>query len=381
MPSARVELVIYDTSDDDGLGSQLESWSGDSRLVYHHTPASGAMADDFDAALCHATGEYVCFLGDDDGINPEAVAVLEWASAEGVDAVWNRPLADYYWPDVAVHPRLMPFAGNLYVRPFCGGLTYHDAECEMRRCVRRAAQRYYETGLPRVYHGFVKRRCLEEVRARTGAYFKGLSPDVYGALAVANFTTRLCSVDYPLIMGGTSAWSGAGSSSARKHKGRLEDAPLLKGKQDYHWSDVVPRFYSVQTVWADSALAALREVGREDLVAEFNLPLLMALCVSHHPDYLGATLRAFPHTCRALGVAMPYGAAMVLGSALADLTPKLIRRVRRRLGRAPVGPSPAATALADAPAALAALLSHIRASGVSIALSGSACVLHTGVAR
>jgi hypothetical protein len=42
----------------------------------------------------------------------------------------------------------------------------------------------------------------------------------------------------------------------------------------------VPSVYCVETIWADSAIAALKSMGQNDLIEQINLPRLCATCIN-----------------------------------------------------------------------------------------------------
>ena len=70
----------------------------------------------------------------------------------------------------------------------------------------------------------------------------------------------------------------------RMHKGDLWSDPHMLNFQQEHWPAEVPEFFSVETVWAQASLAALRRAGGADL-SRFNLARLYSLLLLHHPDH------------------------------------------------------------------------------------------------
>ncbi len=147
-----------------------------------------------------------------------------------------------------------------------------NGNVQMRTCW---GQDYLQTNLPKVYHGLIRKKCLDQVKERTGAYFKGLSPDIFSSLAAANFTKRICSLDYPLTI------SGSCTRSAARGTALLEGIPAVFAthpncvvRKDYQWSDLIPKFYSVETIWAESAVVAFKECARFDILEEFDVRLL-----------------------------------------------------------------------------------------------------------
>jgi hypothetical protein len=175
------------------------------------------------------------------------------------------------------------------------------------------------------------------VKRLTGEYFKGLSPDIFGAPAVSYFVTRMCAIDYPLTIGGTSFLSAAGDSAAGKHKGRFEDAPQLRDRSDYQWDELIPRFFSVRTIWAESAVVALRATGRRDLLKKFNLPLLYAECVIFHLDYARVIVSNMPRAFRSMGKGTLRGSAEFLFYAASILIKRamnsLVYRIKTRFSK------------------------------------------------
>jgi hypothetical protein len=291
IPDPDLELVIQDSSDTRALERYLIEKINDPRLRYHYSTPPMSGVENFNAAAELATGEYVTFIGDDDGVNPEIMAAVRWMKSEQLDALSPTTCAHYSWPDLVSRHFGKRHASCLYVWRFTGKRYFPDVETEMRRCVRGAGQ---EIGyLPKVYTGIVRKACIDQVKERTGVYFGGASPDIFGALAVANFIQRYCIVDYPLLLAGGSGKSTAGDSAKGKHIGRLEDIPHLKPEVVRNWPGVIPRFYSVETVRAQAALAALEAMGRYDLICQFNVPLLHALCALAHHDYLPLILRNY----------------------------------------------------------------------------------------
>lgn len=285
LTGSRLEVVIQDSSD----GDDVRRWAGgllrDPRIRYFRTAGSPGMCENFNAGVTNARGEYVCVIGDDDGISPSLERIAAWACRKNIDCVTAGFVCWYYWPDVAGAACLANAAGRLFVRPFSGRVSFLDPKRGMRSCADRGGQDYLILPLPKLYHGLVRRRVLERVKQRTGHYFGGLSPDIYSALTLAEVAESVAEVDFPLTLNGTSRRSGAGQSSAGEHVGPLNSAPQLRGRDDYPWPREVPGFYSVQTIWAESAMTAFRELGRQDLVGCFNVGALAASCARRTPRY------------------------------------------------------------------------------------------------
>ena len=299
MSSDLFELVVQDNSDNNKLEDHLNKIYLDSRLSYSHTREHLDVIANFNKALSLAKGEYITFIGDDDGVNPEIIEAAMWAKSNDIDALTPYLVADYLWPDLRQKYYGAKFSGGLKIKDFSGLISFPDVENGMIDCAQRGAQNLVNfVGLPKLYYGIVKKDCLEKVRKKTGTYFPGVSPDMSGAMAVASFVRRMCAIDYPLFVPGSSSKSTAGISAEKKHFGRLQDQLHLPHGCWDNWPAIVPAFYAVQTVWAQSAVRALEATGREDILAKFNIPLLHAMCAVFNPYFMAFTIRSYLNSLR-----------------------------------------------------------------------------------
>ncbi len=282
------ELVVQDNSGSRELEEYIRNNINDTRLRYNYTPTPLSFVDNFDAAARLASGKYLCIIGDDDGVNPEIIEATRWADINNIDALKPTVSVIYLWPESGVPSTFFTKVssnGVLMINQFSGRSTKHDPEIEMRKVVQNGGLKYLETEIPRLYHGIVRRECLNKVREKTGAFFGGLSPDIYAAMTIANFAKNVVSIDYPLTIAGVCKSSGSAKSVKGEHVGNLKDAPHFQNRGPYKWADIIPRFYSVETIWADSTVAALKALERDDLLRDFNIPFLAAQCIIAYPKY------------------------------------------------------------------------------------------------
>jgi len=335
VPGPRMELVVQDNSDD----GELEEFAGtlhDPRVKYNRDRDKVDANRNFERGAELATGRYITFLGDDDGVNPELLDAVSWCDAMGIEAIVTSRPAQYRWPDHRYRYYGSAFSGSLELSAFTGTVAWPDPDEELRSCARAAGGS--AARLPRVYYGAVKRSSFDAVRDRTGTYFPGPSPDLSSAVALGTVVKRICWVDYPLFVPGASGRSMAGLGSVKKHIGRLEDWPHVPAKAVRDWSPLVPRFFGGPTIWGEDVVQALKAAGREDLLAEFNIPLLHAICAVFHPKEISITLRNF---YRALGQARKgrlRGTMEFLGSCVSIFIlrcRKLVERIRWDSARPP----------------------------------------------
>lgn len=275
--SEKVQIVIQDNSDEDSLAKFVEKWNGSNRIKYNYTSENLSFVANFSQAVALANGYYVCMIGDDDGINPEIEKFVEWAIDNGLEAVNPSIKLNYIWPDskIAYYKK---DNGNLTIVDFTSTMQYYDTKSELLKLLNSGCQNYLQYKLVKIYHGIVKKEALDKVKAITGHYFGGLSPDIYSSVALSFVIDKVLMVDYPLTIPGVCFKSGSGQSSTGRHDGKLSEAPHFKGHESYVWSTKVPSFYSVETIWADSALAALHEMREKEFSKRFNVFSITAYC-------------------------------------------------------------------------------------------------------
>ncbi len=317
LPSADLEIVVQDNSADDALGRALSVADADARVRYEYIAAPLSVVENCDRGVDRARGEYVTLLGDDDGVAPGLLEGARWAAGQGLDALTPGCLAWYMWPDVRFKHHGSGSAGRLTVRPYTGGCVERDARAGVRRSAHNAFQDLvHSVELPKLYYGLVRSACLAALHAETGTYFPGVSPDMAVAVGVSKYVKRFMSLDYPLFVPGSSARSNAGAQAAKRHVGRLEDQPHLPRDCVSTWPIEVPAVFAIQTVWAQSALSALRRTGRPEEIAHFDMGLLHAMCGVLNQGYWGPTLDNYGRALRATGTGRVRGAA-ALGSGVA----------------------------------------------------------------
>jgi hypothetical protein len=285
-----LEVVVTDTSPEPELQRLLgeQGLLSDPRLRYVRPAERLDMTGNHNAALGLASGEYVCLIGDDDTISPDALLAARWAASHDMEVIAPNVVANYVWPDFRSRWFGSRHSSRLYFAREMGAATVHRADEALDKALRAAVQG--TDGLPKIYHGLVRRSLLDKLRERSGAFFHGSSPDVSGAVGLAACGHRFLVVDFPLTIPGASGGSNTGRSALNQHKGKLEAEDQTKGFREKGWSPGVPRFFSVETVWAHAALETLSRMLPE-AVARYGFVRLIALCRLRHAEY-GAEIEA-----------------------------------------------------------------------------------------
>ena len=101
-----LEIIVSDNASVDNT-KEIVSQFSDSRIKYINTGTRLGMSENWEFALGHVTGEYVMYLGDDDGLLPNSCFdVAQVINKTGCEAlVWNKP--SYLWPSILDSPCLI----------------------------------------------------------------------------------------------------------------------------------------------------------------------------------------------------------------------------------------------------------------------------------
>lgn len=274
----RVEVVIEDNSDSPSACRSLVEELGWPHVSLRHSHESRSQTDNSEAALARATGQYVCFIGDDDCITRSLVELVDTCSASGIEAI-NFRGSHFYWPDVVFKKHSYP-ALSIYTGP--STLQRKGTREALRACLSAGAADV--RSLPHVYHGVVSRRLLDAVRAGSTRVFPGPSPDMASAVSLSLAARHFYTCDLPVFLDGVGYHSAGGRGARGEHKARLEEVDQLPVHVSADWEPRIPRIWLGPTIWAQSCVTALRSSGREDLVGEVNWIRLYARILAFHPD-------------------------------------------------------------------------------------------------
>lgn len=278
----KLQLVIQDNSNTQELEKSLEIIDAD--IKYHFHPGELSFVDNFNEALSLADGEYICMIGDDDGVLPDIMDVVRMAVKERYDAVIPGLNSVYCWPSDK------PFIKNAEGGYLC--LSYLknekvDIECRegLKKLMEKAGQNYQSLELPRLYHGIVSREAINRVKEKNGVFFKGLTPDIYMTVALCFVCSKVCRISYPVTVSGICPRSGSSDSATGKHTGRLQDAPHFRGHVSYTWDPKAPEIYSVESIWAETAMQALHDFDAETYYQMFRVDILDGICLQKYPQF------------------------------------------------------------------------------------------------
>lgn len=324
----RTQIVVQDNSDDQSLRERIKELDTE-QITYNYSSETLSFVDNFERATQLATGEYVTLLGDDDGVLPSITKVTEYALNNGYDCITSKVLVTYYWPNSGAKKRgCSEKKGYIRLNKYSNRCMTVDVQKRLVRVLHNGCQFYHSSGIPKIYHGLVRNSLLKEIRQNYGRLYGGLSPDIYSAFTISMMNAKTLYVDFPFTIDGNCKKSGAGAQAQGKHTGSLKNAPHLRGNPNYKWDALVPQVFSVQTIWADSGLSAIRNLGNPELLKEYSLEKLSAYTILNNCAIMDETFREYMRISRC------GRAVAVFRLILAFITgpiPNLIGRAWRRI--------------------------------------------------
>ncbi len=274
--SSEIELLIQDNSDDNSEFLEYLENIKFSCVKYLYEQKKLSQAGNSDLAIYNSSGEYVCFIGDDDGVTKHIIDCVYWMKENQVDAL-SSSLAFYMWPDCISH---IDPTSSLTYKPFNGDFEITDAQFELKKVLENGCVNMGK--LPSVYQGIVKRTVLEKIYSIGNTYHPGPSPDMACAVALSFFVEKYVRVDFPIIITGASVHHGGGIDKLKNRIANIEDVPFLPQNAKENWEKNIPSVWTSATVWPESAIKSLRYLNKGELIKKINFEYMLAKFLVFH---------------------------------------------------------------------------------------------------
>jgi len=260
------ELVVQDNSTDDTLRQHFVNLN-DSRVIYNYNPTPLSFVDNFEEALQLSNGTFFCILGDDDSVTKNIMQIVHWMRINNIDSVASTRVVDFIWPNSTIEKYAN---GELTIPKYGGKEKAVNPKLQLLELLRGGFLSYQTFELPRTYHGIIRRSCMNEVKRLGGRYFGGLTPDIYSTVALSCIVKKHFIIDFPFSIAGACPASATAMATVGGHSGKLTDAPHFRNRGTYQWEVDIPKYYSVETIWAESGIKALKDLRQQDLLSHFN---------------------------------------------------------------------------------------------------------------
>lgn len=276
--SDQIEMVIQDNNyDNSPIQSYFETHKDHDFIKYAHTKEQIPVSLNSDLAIRNSSGEYVCFIGDDDGVTSYVLDCAQWMKDNDIEAVVPDSVS-YDWPDfISVGEELK---SRLSHKEFTGKALAKEPAEMLRDLMKKGL--INRGNLPLVYHGIVKRSVLNKIDEICGSYFPGPSPDIANGVALSLVVKRYVNISLPIVISGGSATHGGGIRKLKNHVADIDSIPFLPADAKKMWEPNIPKVWTGETVWPESAIKAMRKMGRSDLIDQINFDYMYAWFSAYH---------------------------------------------------------------------------------------------------
>lgn len=191
------EIVVFDNASGPETREVVEQFN-DPRVRYIHHSTALPMTASWNQALSHAQGNWIVFIGDDDGLCPGALRVLADHIAGHPDIRSIRWLwGGYTWPNIEPSNE----ANRIRVPLF--------QETQIVDSRERLLEMLSAPGgplVPHTYHALMHRSVIDRVLEK-GTFFDGPYPDVASGTFSAMVTEKFLEIGQPLSFLGYSPTS------------------------------------------------------------------------------------------------------------------------------------------------------------------------------
>lgn len=271
------EIVVQDNTDDNTEIVEFLKKLNYPRCKYFHEVGQLPMTTNADKAILHSDGEYVCFLGDDDGVCPNAIEYCKMMKEKGYEAM-RSSLGNYYWPDaISKYDGAQGRLRNPVVSKIESILNCNDVLMDV---VNRG---FIDRGkLPSVYHGIASRKALDRIYMKCGTFFPGQSPDISNGIAMALVMDSFLMVDDIVTISGVSKFHGGATIGNFRRYPQINDMVWFRPGAEEIWDKRLPKIAVGSIIWAESSIETLKNMGREDIVDKIDYEKIYKFFVVYH---------------------------------------------------------------------------------------------------
>jgi hypothetical protein len=281
------EFIVQNNGHDPAIEAVVRS-CGDGRIRHFATPKVLPMTDNWEAALSNARGDIVTFIGDDDGLMPDACSIAAAFFEKHDNDLLSWAPYWYFWSAYFPPGFRNRLLANL-------DFNFFAEEVSSRRELSRVfSYRSTYDRLPMIYNSFVHRRVLDRAYGRLGRYFLGISPDITSGIVNAAVSESFMRLSRPLSITGTSQHS---TGHTLNYSGNRDShsASLLRDFHPFREDRRLPANNLLQVLIARDLLSIQDQMFPDDLSIRFNYRGLMRAIgdtINDHPGYYDELVEA-----------------------------------------------------------------------------------------
>jgi len=242
-----LEIIVSDNASNDNTRDVVLSFK-DKRITYINTGKRISMSDNFEFALSHVKTEgYVIYIGDDDGLLPNAIHDINAVIVDTGAQVLRWDVPSFFWATLKMNK-----ANQLHIPSLGSGITIRDSATTIQNVLSFKAP--YQS-LPLMYiYSAVEYEVIRRIKSLSGRFYHSMTPDVYSGFAIAGAVDSFINSKRSYAIGGASHHSiGASAMGGSRSSGVLQKY-LNENNAPFHSSLVIST--SLQEVIIENFLQA-----------------------------------------------------------------------------------------------------------------------------
>ncbi|HEY9731628.1 MAG TPA: glycosyltransferase family A protein [Drouetiella sp.] len=198
LPQKNVEIIVMDNCSSPETLDVVRRHD-DPRVRYHRSDERLSMSENWELGLSKVTGDYVFFLGDDDGIMPDAIQLAMRIHNWYPDKILAWKPIVWMWPTTIVEPYR-----NVLHMHISKKVELRDSKESLRK-LYSYENNFHES--PGVYNAIVPMTFMRGFIGKHGKYFFSPVPDIYSGIVNSYFTDSHVYSYRPLSVWGLSKHS------------------------------------------------------------------------------------------------------------------------------------------------------------------------------
>ncbi len=199
-----MEILVSDNFSEDKTREVVDSFQ-DKRIRYINTGKRLSMTANYEFALSHVKKKgYVIYIGDDDGLLPNAISDINTIINKTDASVLHWDMPHYWWPNIEGG-----LANRLIIPSLKNTLISLNSDIQIRKVL--SFKKPYNH-LPIMYIcSAVKYEIIEIIKNKSGRFYHSMTPDVYSGFAIAGSIDSYYYSKRPFTIGGASKHSTGAS--------------------------------------------------------------------------------------------------------------------------------------------------------------------------
>lgn len=278
--SEELEIVIQDNTAENKEISEFLKNISRPNIVYHYDKETLSVKENCDRAIKNSTGEFVCMLGDDDGVLPSVLEILQNAKDIEADVLLSLPCY-YNWPDF-YDPSIINLVSAVQFNKGNKKLVRVDVAKELKKCIANGFDSLYR--MPKVYQAAVRKDFLDQIYKKCGTYSPGPSPDMANAVSLSILYPKCYMYNGPLFISGQCRGFGGGERIiGSKQLRKIEEVSFLPQNINLSWNSHLPPYWCADTIWPQSAIEAMKAFDYP--LDNINYDKIIARFLFNHKSY------------------------------------------------------------------------------------------------